>query len=274
MTLAGFEDISGEHLHAQARTFAVRSVLRELTGSTAVVLGALARLYPSLGSSISSASIPITVVEPPADGETLTIEDRTLTFRVLGPEDELAEDDIEVLSTAELQAEAIRKAMNGLLGTGVGPGTQADAYFAAERTGAVLTLTARKGGPDGDLYSISTDSTDITIGILSPGSGDYPILKGLVSKLAAASLFSGGSVDGRGQESYSERLAREANELLARLASGSIPLSDVSGAVVAMSGLAFQSTAPAPGEAAFPDRKSAAGDSWYTELLERKGALY
>jgi len=273
MMIAGFEDISGEHLHAQARTFAVRSVLRELTGSTAVVLGALSRLYPTLGSLISSATIPITISSVPADGDVLTIEDRTLTFRVLGPEDELVEDDIEVLSTAELQAEAIQKAMSGLPGTGVGPGTQADAYFAAERTGAVLTLTSRKGGPDGNLYSISTDSSGISIGTLAPGSGDYPILKGIVSKLAASCLFSGGSVDGRGQESYSERLAREANELLGRLVSGEIPLVDSLGIALAMSSLTFQTTAPAPGEASFPERRSTAGDTWYTELLERKGAL-
>lgn len=273
MNLAGFEDISGEYLHAQARTFAVRSVLRELTGSTAVVFGALSRSYPTLRSLFAPATVPISIDTIPTEGDTLTIEDRVLTFTTPGIEDELEEDEVLIGSTKAEQAGYLLAALNGSIDVGVGAGTQADAYFTATRDGSVLTLTSRKGGTDGNLYLLSTDSTGISIGTLSGGVGNYPILTGLVSKLSASALFSGGSVDGRGQESYSERLAKEANELLSKLVSGEIPLADEAGTVLAMSSLSFQHTAPSPGESDFPTRKASEGDTWYDDLLARKGAL-
>lgn len=201
-------------------------IVQSLASTSRIMDGYLARLYDV--PLVASASATITFDGTTSDDDELTIADIDYRFK-----DTPAQAyDVDIGATAAETAQNLQRAIEQSgIDSGYYTGTEINDHFSASISGAVVTVTARKGGPEGNDYALSTTSDDITLGTLSGGAGEYSQLLQVCVWLVTADRLTGQkrSRAGGGGSDLIEDQYEKALAWLEGLSDGSIMLFDDDG---------------------------------------------
>lgn len=182
-------------------------VIGEIAAVSAVINGVLARAGYSL-PLLTAATGAVVFSTAPADGDTLTIGDKTYRFKDVLAQ---ANDVKRTAGSATLCADALVAALDkDPLWSGTyyyATGANPNGYCTGVNTAGSVALTARAGGAAGNRIVLSDTSTAITCTAFSGGAGSYSALRMAGVDLVQAVLIRGQAVSA--VETDTQRSARE-----------------------------------------------------------------
>lgn len=173
---------------------------------TARMISTILARYYTLPVSVSAIGVLTFIGNVSAD-DTVTVGAKTYKF-VATP---AAENDVDLGATSSLSAINLKRAINeGTNGGSYYTDTTINVDVVAARSGLVLTLTARKTGPDGNDLALSKSAANITVTTaFAGGVREYEVLSQINQWMATRILLAGQSnsaVSGGGNRSLVDDL--------------------------------------------------------------------
>ncbi len=132
------------------------------------------------GTAQGSATGTITITSTgPSDGETFVVGSQTYTFQTALSTGPAIANEILIHATPTNQATYIKDAINGVVGTGVSAGTEANPEVYATSSAGVVTLIARNPGDEGNAIVLTEGATNTAVsgsGTLASGADEPDVL--------------------------------------------------------------------------------------------------